>query len=133
MLERERERARQETDGYKVPLLAGYYFVTGNYSLIVILTGLGMMAYGATILSGRPAALFELVGQLPDPLWILRFPIVEHQVFAGMFGVWGASLVVIGVAAYAVLLANKIYARLTTDSEDEEEVDSGPDLDTNSL
>lgn len=133
MFDAERERARQETSGFKVPLLAAYYFVMGNYSLIVILSGLGMMAYGATILSGRPAALFEVLSQLPDALWILRFPIVEHQVFAGMFGVWGASFVLIGVAAYAVLWANQLYARLSTDSEAEDETDSGPDLDSNSL
>jgi len=118
-MRQELERAREESSGYKAYLLAVYYFVTGNYSLVVILTGLGLIAFGALILSGRFA-----VGPLDA---------ITHQVFAGMFGVWGASLVVIGVSAYAVLFANKIYARLSQDDEGESETesDSGTEFDAN--
>jgi FtsH-binding integral membrane protein len=109
-MRQELERAREESSGYKAYLLGLYYFVTGNYSLVVILFGLSMIAFGGLILSGRFA-----VGPLEA---------ITHQVFAGMFGVWGASLVVIGVAAYAVMWANKIYARISTDDEDDSDTDS---------
>lgn len=115
----ELERAREETEGTKVYLLATYYFVTGNYSFVVILAGLGMMAFGALILSGELA-----VGPLEA---------ITHDVFAGMFGVWGATLVVIGVSAYSIMWANKIYARVTQEEEESEEpdVDSGTEFDAN--
>jgi hypothetical protein len=109
-MRQELERAREESDGYKAYLLGLYYFITGNYSLVVILLGLGVIAFGALILTGRFA-----VGPLDA---------ITHQVFAGMFGVWGATLVVIGVTAYAIMFANKIYARISTDDEDESESDS---------
>lgn len=109
-MKRELERGREETSGFNVYLLALYYFVTGNYSLMVVLFGLGMMGFGAFILEGTLA-----IGPLSG---------LQHGVFAGMFGVWGASLVVIGVTAYAILLANKLYAQFTTDTEDEEEAES---------
>lgn len=124
-MKRELERAREETSGFNVYLLAGYYFVTGNYSLLVVLSGLGFILFGATALSGRPEAVFG-IDQLS---WM------QHGVFAGMFGVWGASLIVIGVSAYAVLWANKMYARFTSDAGSEEESDSEsePEFDANSL
>jgi len=118
-MRQELERAREESSGVKAYLLGLYYFITGNYSLVVILFGLALIAFGALILSGRLAV---------GPLGAL-----EHQVFAGMFGVWGASLVVIGAAAYAVMWANKIYARISQDSGDdsESESDSGTEFDAN--
>lgn len=119
----ELERARQDTTGYKVYPLALYYFVTGNYSLIVVLVGLGLITFGATALSGYPAAIFGI----PQLQWM------SHDVFAGMFGVWGATLVVIGVAAYAIMWANKLYARISSDTEPPEETETEPDLETNSL
>jgi hypothetical protein len=113
-MRQELERAREESSGYKAYLLGLYYFITGNYSLVVILIGLGLIAFGALVLTGDFA-----VGPLNA---------ITHQVFAGMFGVWGASLVVIGVAAYAVMWANKIYARISQD--DEEDADSDSDSST---
>jgi hypothetical protein len=109
-MRQELERAREESSGNKAYLLGLYYFVTGNYSLVVILFGLAVIAFGALVLTGQFA-----VGPLDA---------ITHQVFAGMFGVWGATLVVIGVAAYGVMFANKIYARVSQDSEDEADSDS---------
>jgi len=114
-MRRELERAREEASGASAYGLALYYFVTGNYSLMIVLTGFGLIGFGALLVDGALAA---------GPLSAL-----EHGVFAGMFGVWGASLVVIGVAAYSVMLANKLYAQYTTDTGDEEN-DVETDVDT---
>jgi FtsH-binding integral membrane protein len=118
-MRQELERAREESSGSKAYLLGLYYFITGNYSLVVILFGLALIAFGALILTGQFA-----VGPLAA---------IEHQVFAGMFGVWGASLVVIGVAAYAVMWVNKIYAQISQEGEEESESDgdSGTEFDAN--
>lgn len=118
-MRQELERAREESSGAKVYLLGLYYFVTGNYSLVVILFGLGLIAFGGLVLSGQFA-----VGPLSA---------ITHQVFAGMFGVWGGTLVVIGVAAYAIMWANKIYARISQDSDEESDADSdsGTEFDAN--
>lgn len=126
-MKQELERARDDTSGVNVYVLAAYYFFTGNYSLIVVLFGVLMIGFGATILSGRPAVLFRVVESVP----LLSISWMEHSVFAGMFGVWGASLVVIGGAAYGVMWANKLYARVTQESETETEPE--PETETETL
>jgi hypothetical protein len=116
-MRQELERAREETEGSSVYALATYYFVTGNYSLMVVLVGVLMTLFGGLIVSGRFAV---------GPLGAL-----QHDVFAGMFGVWGATLVLIGATFYGIMWANKIYARISQDSEDErEETTSEPEFDT---
>jgi len=119
-MKRSLERASAETTGAKRYPLAAYYFLANNMSVVTVLSGLGMMAFGATVLSGRPAVLFGPDGPLNG---------VSHGVFAGMFGVWGATLVVLGVLAYGVLWANQVIARIQTDSSAESESDSEPESD----
>lgn len=126
-MKRELERAREDTSGAKVYVLATYYFLTSNYSLIVVLFGVLMIVFGRTILSGEPAVLFRVVDAVP----LLSISWMQHDVFAGMFGVWGASLVVIGGAAYGVMWANKLYARVTQESETEAEPE--PETETETL
>jgi len=116
-MKQELERAREESDGASMYALATYYFITGNYSLMVVLTGVGMILFGGLIVSGQFAV---------GPLSVL-----QHDVFSGMFAVWGATLVLIGATAYGVMWANKMYARISQDSEDErEETTSEPEFDT---
>lgn len=116
-MRQELERAREETEGSSVYALATYYIVTGNYSLIVVLAGVFTILFGGLIVSGRFAF---------GPLSFF-----QHSVFSGMFGVWGATLVVIGATAYGVMWANKMYARISQDTEEEEEeTTSEPDFDT---
>lgn len=107
MMRQSLERAEAETTGAKVYLLACYYLLANNMSLVTVLFGLCLMGFGATVLSGRPRVLFEVV----EPLNVLT-----HGVFAAMFGVWGGTMVVIGGIAYGILWANKLFARIQTDS-----------------
>lgn len=122
-MKRSLERANAEASGAKRYLLASYYFLANNMSIIVVLVGLGMIAFGATVLSGRPAVLFGA----DAPLSVL-----SHGVFAGMFGVWGATVVVLGVLAYGALWLNQFVARIQTDSstESEPEPESESNLDS---
>lgn len=120
-MRRSLERANAEATGAKRYPLACYYFLANNMSMVAVLAGLGMMAFGATVLSGRPQFLFEAV----EPLNALT-----HAVFAGMFGVWGATLVLLGALAYGVLWANQLLARLQTDSSSDSQSDSGPEFDS---
>lgn len=92
------EKANRETSGAKAYLLALYFALAGNLSLVIALAGVVLIALGATLLSGVPVST------------------LEHGVFAAMFGVWGAALVLIGAAARGVLVANQLYARLEADS-----------------
>lgn len=82
-------RAQENSSGFKQYLLAGYYVAAANLSLSTIAAGLLMMLFGYLVVEN------------------------VHEVFAGMFGIWGASLVIVGAVAYAVLWANRIIARVT--------------------
>lgn len=109
------ERAAAETSGVGMYLLAAYYFLANNFSVVLVILGFLSIAFGATIMSGIPVDY------------------VQHDVLAAMFGVWGASIIALGVAIYAVFWVNALYARLssdddTTDSTDATEADSGTDL-----
>lgn len=99
------ERARTDTTGWKVYLLAAYYFLANNVSVVAVLLGVAMWLFGGTLLRGQPV------------------DVIEHHVFAGMFGVWGASIALLGVLAYVILLGNKLFLRLDTDTEDAEAED----------
>jgi polyferredoxin len=79
------ESASQETSGVRVYLLAAYYLMAGNFSLTVSFSGVIVVVLGATVISQY------------------------HSIFAGMFGVWGASMVVFGLMMYTLLWANKLY------------------------
>lgn len=109
------ERAAAETSGVGMYLLALYYFLANNFAVVIVITGFLTIGFGATIMAGIPVGY------------------VQHDVLAAMFGVWGASLVALGVAIYAIFWLNALYARLSTDSEatesaDATESDSGTDL-----
>lgn len=82
-------RAEENSSGFRRYLLVGYYLMASNVSLSTIAAGVLMMLTG----------------------WL----VVEnvHNVFAGMFGIWGFSLVILGTVAYAALWANRIIARVT--------------------
>lgn len=90
------ERADHEADGTKKYLLAGYYALAGNFSLVVILFGLFVIGFGATALNGM-------------------FGVLEHRILAGMFGVWGTSIVLLGVLTYVGFWLNDLYARIESD------------------
>lgn len=83
------ERAREQSSGFKMYLLAAYYLAAGNISLTTIAMGVVVVILGATVVSQ------------------------VHDVFAGMFGIWGASMVLFGAIAYAALWANRLIARYT--------------------
>lgn len=92
------ERASAEASGVGMYVLALYYFLANNFAVVIVIFGFLTIGFGATIMSGIPVDY------------------VQHDVLAGMFGVWGASLIVLGVAIYGIFWANKVYARITTDS-----------------
>jgi hypothetical protein len=83
------ERAREQSSGVKMYLLAAYYLAMANLSLTTMLGGVVVVAIGALVLDGL------------------------HAVFAGMFGIFGVSFVVLGALSYALLWANKLYAMYT--------------------
>lgn len=76
--------ARQEASGIRMVLLAVWYWMASHIALTVAIFGGIMMAIGAIVLSGPPA-----------PPGVYRPPL--NNIFAGMFGVWGFSLIVLGV------------------------------------
>lgn len=119
-MKRSLERANAEATGAKRYLLASYYFLANNMSIVAVLSGIGLMAFGATVLSGRPGFLFGPDGPLNA---------LTHGVFAGMFGVWGATLVVLGVLAYGALWLNQFVARIQTDSSTESESEPESEID----
>jgi membrane-bound ClpP family serine protease len=81
------ESASQESSGVRMYLLAVYYLMAGNFSLTISFFGVILVALGATVISQY------------------------HDVFAGMFGVWGATLFVFGLVMYTLLWVNKLYAQ----------------------
>ncbi|MFC7195388.1 hypothetical protein ACFQL4_13275 [Halosimplex aquaticum] len=67
------ERANQESSGARAYVLALYYFVTGNISLVIILMGVASIGLGATLVNGTPAIVIggedgfiSLMNGLPD-------------------------------------------------------------------
>lgn len=82
-------RSRENSSGYRKYLLASYYLATGNLSVTTILSGVLLIALGGTVVAAF------------------------HAVFGAMFAIWGASLVLVGVVAYGVLLANRFWAQMS--------------------
>lgn len=82
------EAARHESSGAKMYLLALYYLLAGNFSLVVVVFGIVLLVLGATVMESL------------------------HPTLAGMFGIWGVSLVGIGLLVYTLLWLNQIYARM---------------------
>lgn len=82
------ESARHESSGVRMYVLALYYLLSGNFSLVVALFGVVLIVLGATVMPS------------------------VHGVFAGMFGIWGVTLIILGLLAYTILWANQMYAKM---------------------
>ncbi|MFC7142691.1 hypothetical protein ACFQMA_23010 [Halosimplex aquaticum] len=118
------ERANQESSGARAYVLALYYFVTGNISLVIILMGVASIGLGATLVNGTPAIVIggedgfiSLMNGLPDGVrsfGAVEGTVLAHKVFAGMMGIFGATLIALGASIYGFLFANKLYARATS-------------------
>lgn len=83
------EEARQEATGGRMYLLALYYFLSRNLSVVAVLFGVFLV----------------LLGGLVVPQY--------HRILAGMIGVWGVTMVVLGAVAYVFFLASDLIARAT--------------------
>lgn len=94
------QTARRESSGWRMYLLAGYYLSTTKFSLTVAFGGVLLIGLGAVV---HP--IMDSVGRGSENV----------EVMAGMFGIWGASLVLLGLVAYGILFANKKYAEMTSE------------------
>ncbi|CCQ34005.1 hypothetical protein HLRTI_001989 [Halorhabdus tiamatea SARL4B] len=65
--------AREDASGVQMVLLAVWYWMASHIALTVAIFGALMMVIGATVLQG------------------------VNNVFAGMFGVWGFSFILLGL------------------------------------
>lgn len=79
------ESARQETSGVSMYLLAAWYWIGTHLAITVALVGVLSIVLGATV--------------LPN----------DAPVFAGMFGVWGVTLIVMGLFFDLVFRGIAIY------------------------
>lgn len=93
------ETARRETSGWKIYVLALYYFVARNVAISAAVFGVLQIGLGLLI--------HVRVGSDEGNISIL----------AGFFGVWGATLVVLGLATYGAFWANKLYGQRVLDEQ----------------
>lgn len=93
-------RARDETSGVRMYLLAIYYMAASTLTLTIAFLGLVAIVFGwlITVTFGTPNA-----GNPPDP----------HQVLGAVIAIYGAAFVVFGVLSYGVLWTNKKYGQMT--------------------
>jgi uncharacterized membrane protein len=82
-MNRQIKRSREESSGWKTYPLAGYYLISSNLLLTLAILGSVLLAIGAFFL----------------PSW--------NEILAGMFGVWGASLVAIGLGSFSLFWLNR--------------------------
>ncbi|MFB6150651.1 MAG: hypothetical protein ABEJ40_02485 [Haloarculaceae archaeon] len=90
-------RASESSEGVRMYLLTLYYLAAGNLSISTMVLGALFIVLGATVVPSINTGMRARPG----------------DVLAGMFGVWGASLIALGGIVYAALWANRIYARLS--------------------
>lgn len=83
----------RNTTGIGSAVLSGYRLAVSNLALSTVLAGVVIIALGATVIA---------------PL---------HGVLGGMFGVWGASLVLLGVGAIAFYRLTALVAGATPDAD----------------
>lgn len=95
------DTARRETAGWKVYPLAFYYLVVGNIALSIAVFGVIQLVLGYVI----------------DTFYANPDSPGNTAIFAGFFGVWGGTLVVVGLGTYAALWANKKYGQLVLDEQ----------------
>jgi len=117
------ERAKQESSGGKAYLLATYYFMSGNISLMIALIGVVLIGLGATVVNGTPAiviggegGIVSIMNGIPEgerTFMAVEGTVLAHKVLAGMLGIIGTTFILLGMAIYSFLFANKLYARAT--------------------
>ncbi|WP_459194079.1 hypothetical protein [Halosimplex sp. J119] len=118
------ERANQEASGAQAYVLALYYFVTGNVSLMIILMGVASIVLGATFVNGTPAIVIggeggfiSLLNGIPEgerAFGSVDGLVLAHKVLAGMMGIFGTTLIILGGTIYGFFVANNLYARATS-------------------
>ncbi|WP_207586564.1 hypothetical protein [Halomontanus rarus] len=92
------ETASEEASGWRMYVLAAYYLLFGNFSITVIGFGVVMIGAGAS---------------LEPVVEALNINSPNAAIMAGIAGIWGVSLILLGVLGYGVLWANAKYARIT--------------------
>ncbi|MCU4741260.1 hypothetical protein OB955_06195 [Halobacteria archaeon AArc-m2/3/4] len=92
------ETAREEASGWRMYVLAAYYLLFGNFSITVIALGIVMIGAGASL----------------EPIVdTLNIDSPNAAIMAGIAGIWGVSLILLGVLGYGILWANAKYAQVT--------------------
>lgn len=94
------ETANEEASGWRMYVLTAYYLLFGNFALTVVLFGLLMIGFGRFL--QWVASTQGFGGNVP--------------IMAGIFGIWGVTLVVFGIVGYGIFWANAKYAELTASS-----------------
>lgn len=94
------ETASQEASGWRMYVLAAYYLLFGNFALTVALLGVLMVGFGRLL--QWIGASQDFGGNVP--------------VMAGIFGIWGVTLVLFGIVGYGIFWANAKYAEITASS-----------------
>lgn len=82
-------KAGRNTSGFRQYVLAAYYLTTGNLSLTAILVGVTVVGFGGFVVTQY------------------------HEVLGPMIAIFGATIVLVGGIAYAVLWVNRIVAHLS--------------------
>ena len=93
------ELARHEATGWRRYVLATYYILTWRFTLTVAGAGVALIGLGA---------VFESI------LSPLGFGGGIVPTVAGFMGIWGASLVLIGLVSYLMFFASRKYGELAT-------------------
>jgi len=88
------ETARRESSGWRMYVLAAYYLATGNVSLLIAGIGVFQLLLGLGIDASLEAG-YE--GNM--------------AIMAGYLGIWGLTLILLGLGSYGILWANKVYGR----------------------
>ena len=86
------ESARQEASGTRMYLLAVWYWIGSHLALTIAIIGALSIVIGATVLPG------------------------DSPVFAGMFGVWGVTLIIMGLFFDLVFRGIALYQTRTATS-----------------
>lgn len=92
------ETASREASGWRKHVLAAYYLLTANFSLTVAGFGVVLMGIGVALIPIEAA---------------LGLDTTNIPILAGMFGIWGATLVLLGLLAYGFFWTTAKYADLS--------------------
>lgn len=94
------ETARRETTGWKVYVLAAYYWIASNLALSAVGAGIVQVA----IAFGIDAVYGPDQGNI--------------SVLAGYLGIWGVSMIIIGLVVYAAFWLNRFYGQRVLNKQD---------------